>query len=104
MANYRYYLGIFLLGAILVLLQYRLWFAAGGMQEVSQLKKAIVSQAASNDALKQANEKLSSQIAGLHNSKDIIETHARDDLGLIKNGETFYQIVREGSEKNENTH
>ena len=83
-----------LLGALL-LLQYRLWFEPGGVRDLLHLKKMLGVQAMENDRLKQRNTELLLQIQRLQYSRDATESHARNELGMIKKGETFYQIVKE---------
>jgi cell division protein FtsB len=83
---------------ILLFLQYRLWFQAGGMQDMWQLKKELALQVEKNQHMKLINKELLSQIRRSHNSRDAAELRARQELGMVKKGETFYQIVhKEGS-------
>ncbi len=79
---------------MLIFLQYRLWFEAGGVQNFMQLKKHIALQTAENEKLKKRNEELVFQIERLRNSNDAVEARARNELGMVKKDETFYQIVR----------
>lgn len=88
-----YLLAAFLLSA-LVFLQYRLWFESGGIHDMLQLKKTLTQQAEENGKLKMRNEELLFQIQRLQNSKDAAEARARNELGMVKKGETFYQIVK----------
>jgi cell division protein FtsB len=85
-------LGIILL-SVLLLLQYRLWFESGGIRDMVMLKKTLAQQTMGNDKLKKRNEELAFQIQRLQNSKDAAESRARNELGMIKKDETFYQIV-----------
>lgn len=84
---------IILLG-VLFFLQYRLWFENGGIRDMLKLKAALARQAEENDKLKKRNEDLLFQIQRLQNSKDAAESRARNELGMIKQDETFYQIVK----------
>lgn len=79
---------------LLIFLQYRLWFEVGGVQNFMQLRKSIAVQAAENDKLKKRNEELVFQIERLRNSHDAVEARARNELGMVKKDETFYQIVK----------
>ena len=78
----------------LLFLQYRLWFEAGGIRDMVQLKKHLTRQAAENEKLKKRNEALLFQIHRLQHSEDASESRARNELGMVKKGETFYQIVK----------
>ncbi|VVC76191.1 Cell division protein FtsB [Aquicella siphonis] len=85
-------LGIVLIG-VLALLQYRLWFENGGIRDMSRLKQTLARQASENELLKKRNEELLFQIQRLQNSADAAEARARNELGMIKKDEKFYQIV-----------
>lgn len=79
---------------VFVILQYRLWFESGGLKDMFKLKQILAQQAQENDKLKKRNEELLLQIRSLKNSRDAVESRARNDLGMIKKDETFYQIVQ----------
>lgn len=85
--------GLFLFMLVLFL-QYRLWFEAGGMRDYFQLKKLLSAQSLENEKLKKRNEELLFQVERLQNSRDATESRARNELGMVKKGETFYQIVK----------
>ena len=86
-------LGVFLFGAFLFL-QYHLWFESDGIKDMVILKQTLAQQASENDKLKKRNEALLFQIQRLQNSQDAPESRARNELGMIKKDETFYQIVK----------
>lgn len=88
-----YLLGAILIGA-LVLLQYRLWLESGGIKDMMKMKETLAQQAIENDKLKKRNDELLFQIQRLQYSKDAAESRARNELGMIKKDETFYQIVK----------
>lgn len=94
MSDIRWALLSITLVCTLIFLQYRLWFESGGIRDMVQLKKALAVQYAENDKLKQRNEELLSQIKDLQTSQDATESRARNELGMIKKGETFYQVVK----------
>ena len=85
-----------ILGALLVLLlllQYEFWFSDGGMKTVWQLQQDIAHQQSINDDLAKKNAALAKDIQQLKESNTVIESHARNELGMVKQGEVFYQIV-----------
>jgi cell division protein FtsB len=86
--------------ALLGFLQYRLWFEAGGIIDMLRIKKELALQLSQNDKIKLRNEKLVHQLQYLQASNAGIETRARGELGMVKKGETFYQIVKEGHNPN----
>lgn len=94
MAEWRLNLLAAALLVALLFLQYRLWFQADGMRDIWRLKSAIAQQTAENEKFKKRNDELLFQIQRLQNSHDATESRARNELGMVKKGETFYQIVK----------
>jgi len=86
---------IYLIMAVaLVFLQYRLWFEEGGIRDMMKLKEMLAAQTSENLALKKRNDELIYQIQHIQKSQDAAESRARSELGMIKKGETFYQVVK----------
>ncbi len=85
-------LAIFLL-LILLSLQYKLWVGDGSLAEVWQLKQALVLQKEENAALRERNKALAAEVEDLKTGLEAIEERARNELGMIKDGETFYQVL-----------
>jgi len=83
---------IFLL-LLLVYLQYRLWFGEGSLQEVRELQRAVDQQREENLQLRERNDALDAEVRDLQQGLEAIEEHAREDLGMVKEGETFYHVV-----------
>lgn len=90
---YLHILGVFLFG-VFVFLQYHLWFESDGIRDMIRLKQTLAQQSKENDKLKKRNETLLFQIERLQKSQDASEARARNELGMIKKDETFYQIVK----------
>lgn len=86
-------LPILLLG-ILIFLQYRLWFDSGGIMSMLQLKKQLAKEQLENEKLKKRNQQVLLQVQRLQKNQDAIESRARQELGMIKKGEIFYQVVK----------
>ena len=84
---------IVLLIALLILFQYRLWFGDGSLSEVVQLSRELDAQKQKLDELEERNRRLEAQVLDLQNGLDAYEEKARQELGMIKKGETFFQIV-----------
>lgn len=80
--------------AVLGVLQYRLWFESGGIRDVIRLKGELAQQEAENGKLRKRNAELLAQVQGLKFSEDAEESRARSELGMIKKGETFYQVLK----------
>ncbi|MEN8205977.1 MAG: cell division protein FtsB [Pseudomonadota bacterium] len=84
---------VILLLLLLVYLQYRLWFGEGSLQDVWQLHQEVEFQRQENIELRERNDALEAEVRDLRQGFDAIEEHAREDLGMVKEGETFYQVV-----------
>lgn len=83
-----------LLLAALVLLQFQLWFGIGNVPSAMRLKSQVDAQAAENAALAKRNAALAAEVSDLKGGQAAIEERARAELGMVKKGETFYQIVQ----------
>lgn len=79
---------------LFLLLQYRLWFAGDGIVQVIRLKHQIAVQQAQNEELAQKNSALAAEVISLKKGTGAIENRARSELGMIKKGEVFYQVVK----------
>ncbi len=84
---------IILLLILLVFLLYRLWLGEGGLLDVWELHREVESQRQENARLRERNEALNAEVLDLKQGLEAIEEHAREDLGMVKEGETFYQVV-----------
>lgn len=78
---------------LLVGLQLKLWTGNGSMREVDTLRVAVKKQADDNARLQQRNLAVGADVLDLKQGDQAIEARARTELGLIKPGETFYQVV-----------
>ncbi len=78
---------------LLVLLQYRLWLGEDGMREVIRLRAEITAQLEENSQLRERNRTLAAEVQDLKQGTTAIEERARTDLGMVGQGETFYQVV-----------
>jgi len=78
---------------LLFLLQYRLWTGNGSLVEVNLLKDEIEKIKNENENLKERNFSLTAEVFDLKQGHEAIEEIARSEMGMIKDGETFYQII-----------
>lgn len=79
---------------ILAVLQYRLWFQSGGIKDMMHLKKQLAVETQQNELLKKRNQALIKQVEYLQKNNSAIESRARRELGMVKKGETFYQVIK----------
>lgn len=80
---------VFLLG----LLQYTLWFGKNGVSDYRRISGEIDTQQSVNTKLEARNKEMFAEIDDLRQGLDAIEERARHELGMVKQGETFYRIV-----------
>jgi len=82
-----------ILSVLLLALQYRLWIAEGSWAHVARLDRSIAEQEQTNKRLRERNRQLATEVEALKQGLDSIEARAREDLGMIKEGETFYMMI-----------
>jgi len=81
-----------LIGLFLVL-QYDLWIGEGSLATVWRLQQSIEIQNTENKVLNKRNDALEAEVSDLKLGKDAIEERARSELGMIKEDETYIQVV-----------
>jgi cell division protein FtsB len=74
------------------LLQYRLWFGDGGIRELHELQTRIEELSQEGERRRERNAALEADVKDLKEGTDSIEERARQELGMIKEGETFVQV------------
>ncbi|ASJ97482.1 MULTISPECIES: cell division protein FtsB [Shewanella] len=87
--------------ALLGLLQYRLWWGQNSLPESFQLQEQIQLQRESNAKLIERNQVLKEEILDLRRGTEALEERARNELGMVKQGETFFRVVGEPQRKAE---
>lgn len=78
---------------LLGVMQYRLWFAEGSFAEQHRLELQVEEHARINAELQARNAVLEREVLELQTGNKGVEQRAREQLGLVREGETFYQIV-----------
>jgi|TARA_B110000240_G_C13376192_1_gene400431 cell division protein FtsB len=76
-----------------LLLQYRLWFGKNSVPDYISLQSEVVRQKVDNEKLKQRNKLLYADTDDLKLGLEAIEERSRNELGMIKKGETFFRII-----------
>ncbi len=84
---------IWLLLALLLVLQYRLWVGDGSLAEVWDLYQQVEAQKEENHLLRERNQALDAEVKDLKQGLEAIEERAREELGMIRDDEVFYQII-----------
>lgn len=78
---------------VLAGLQYRLWVGEGSLAQVSELKRQIADQQGENERLLERNRILEAEVLELKKGMETVEERARHELGMVKEGETLYQLA-----------
>lgn len=76
-------------------LQYSLWLGKNGIHDYLALKNDVAVLQTKNGELKVRNERLFTEIDDLTSGQEAIEERARNELGMVKPGETYFRIVVE---------
>ena len=81
-------------------LQYSLWLGKNGIHDYTRVSDDVVVQQANNAKLKARNDQLFAEIDDLNGGSEAIEERARNELGMIRPGETFYRPVSDQNKRN----
>jgi len=84
-----------LLLIVLGLLQYRIWVGEGSLAEVHALREEIDQQQAELARMRERNAALRAEVESLRRGYDALEERARSELGMIKRGEVYLQLIEE---------
>ena len=84
---------LFILLALLGALQYSLWLGKNSIPDYLAKQQEVQRQHQQNANLVQRNALLKADISDLTIGLEAVEERARNELGLIKRGETFYRIL-----------
>lgn len=84
------FIALVLLTAII---QYPLWLGKGGWLRVNELEHMLASQHETNEALLARNAAMQAEVQDLKTGTDAVEERARAELGMVKEGEVYVQIL-----------
>jgi cell division protein FtsB len=87
------------LTVLLILIQYPLWLGKGSWLRVWDLSRQLDSALVKEQELRERNAKLASEVQDLKEGTGALEERARYELGLIKDNETFVQILENDNKK-----
>lgn len=82
-----------ILGLLALLLFTRLWVGAGSYPDIWHLEQQKADYNNLNDLQAERNRKLEQDVISLRQNDTAVEEHARSELGMIKQDETFYQVI-----------
>jgi cell division protein FtsB len=86
----------YILLALILLLQYPLWFGKGSWLKVWDNNRQLEAQKSVNEQTRQRNAVLDAEVRDLKRGTEALEERARSELGMVKQGEVFFQVVGEG--------
>ncbi len=78
---------------LVILLQYRLWFGDGGIEEIQAYQHRLDDLKEQVEEKRERNEALYAEVEDLRKGQEALEERARDELGMIREGETFFQVL-----------
>ena len=79
--------------AMLIALQARLWFSDVGVFARQGLLDRLAEQEAHSSELAARNAQLAREVVALKSGLSAVEARARSELGMVKQGETFYLVT-----------
>ncbi|MEM7543482.1 MAG: cell division protein FtsB [Pseudomonadota bacterium] len=85
-------LALLIIFALVIVLQYSLWYGRGGFAEVSKLQAAVDEQHAVIEQMRDRNKALEAEVEDLKEGLDAVEEIARSELGMIKEDEIFLKL------------
>ena len=74
-------------------LQYRLWFGDGSIKQIMQYQERLDDLQLQGKQKLERNQALYAEVLDLRKGQEAIEERARQDLGMIKENETFFQVI-----------
>lgn len=83
--------------AVIIFLQWPVWLGKGSWSTVLQLQDDLVHQREANQKLTARNDSLHAEVVNLKTGYDAVEERARSELGMIKQDEVFFQVLKPGS-------
>ena len=81
------------LAALLIAIQYPLWMGRGGWLSVWDMQEHVASQRSINDGLRARNVALLAEVDDLRTGTEAAEERARAELGMMRQGELFVQVL-----------
>ena len=84
---------LLVLAALFLLLQYRLWFSGDNIIETRKLEHKLESQRVDNQQQVELNNQLRAEVDALKTSLSEVEARARKELGMVKQGETYFMLL-----------
>ncbi len=88
---------VLILLLLLIWLQYRLWEGPGSIKDMRFIQKNVELQSQKLQRLTERNQILEAEVLDLKNGTEALEERARSELGMIRQGEVFYQTIEKAT-------
>jgi len=85
------------LAGLIVLIQYPLWLGKGGLLRAWEMEQQIATQRETNSRMQARNNALDAEVLDLKQGLAAIEERARNELGMIRRDEIFFQVLESPS-------
>ncbi|MHB1299860.1 MAG: cell division protein FtsB [Burkholderiales bacterium] len=87
--------------SLIALVQYSLWLGKGGWLQVRDLDRQIKAQQQANQKMQERNAAIDADVKDLKQGYAAIEERARSKLGMIKDDEIFFQVIKSSPQQKE---
>jgi cell division protein FtsB len=78
---------------LIIHFQYRIWIGDGSVAEIDAYQQRLDDLKKQVEEKRQRNEALYAEVLDLRKGQEAIEERARDELGMIKEDETFFHVL-----------
>ena len=78
---------------LIIHFQYRIWLGDGSIEQINAYQQRLDDLKKQAEEKKERNEALYAEVLDLRKGQEAIEERARDELGMIKEGETFFHVL-----------
>jgi cell division protein FtsB len=78
---------------LIIHLQYRIWVGDGSFAQIDVYQQRLDVVKKQVEEKRQRNEALYAEVLDLRKGQEAIEERARDELGMIKEDETFFHVL-----------
>ena len=92
---------LLILLSLIALMQYSLWLGKGGWLQVRDLDKQIKAQQQANQKMQERNAAIAADVKDLKQGYAAIEERARSKLGMVKDDEIFFQVIKSSPRQKE---
>ena len=79
---------------LIVHFQYRLWLGDASLAQIREAKHRLETLSKDAQEKKERNDSLYAEVVDLRKGLETIEERARYELGMIKDNETFFQVLQ----------